>query len=50
MLLKACMFGFEEVALSLGCCFYGIVSAVSDYPEKSELFSCFLVAEVAQPY
>jgi hypothetical protein len=50
MLLKTCMFGFEEVALSLGCCFYGIVSAVSDYPEKSELFPCFLVAEVAQPY
>ncbi len=41
---------FEEVALSLGCCFYGIVSAVSDYPEEAELFPRFLVAEVAQSY
>ncbi len=41
---------FEEVALSLGCCFDRIVSTVSDYPEEAELFPRFLVAEVAQPY
>ena len=41
---------FEEVVLSLGCCFYGIVSTVSDYPEEAQLFPRFLVAEVAQSY
>ena len=40
---------FEEVFF-LGCRFYGVVSAVSDYPEEAELFSRLLVAEIAQPY
>ena len=37
----------KEVVLSLGCCFYGVVPAVSDNPEEAKLFPCFLVAEVA---
>jgi len=50
MLARAYMFIVKRFSFSLGCCFYGVVSAVSDYPEETELFPRFLIAEIAQPY